>query len=157
MRKAQILSTPIIFIFILVVSALILIFGIKAVLNLQERAETIQLITSIDNLKDTVETYYSFVEGSNKQIDISFPADIKYICIVDKSSTIPENIKKYDPYIEEYIQASPEYNLFILPQSKVSRFKIPNLKPTQDPSCFLNPLKAIIENKGTYVEIRKLK
>lgn len=156
--KGQILSQPIIFIFILVVSALVLAFGIKAVLDLQQRADLIQLTTSVDDLKDLVETYYSFVEGSNTQTDISFPSDIKYICIAEDSYLIPENVKKYDKDIEAYIKASPDYNLFAVPlKYKISRFKIPNLKPVIDPICFLNPLKAIIENKGTYVEIRNLK
>jgi len=156
MKKAQILSQPIIFIFILIVSALVLAFGIRAVLNLQERAELIQLTTSVEDLKDYVETYYSFVEGSSTEITLNFPSKIKYICIVAKSNKVPENIKNYDPYIEDYISASPDYNLFMIPQEyKISRFKIPNLKPAQDPLCFSNPFKAIIENKGTHVEILK--
>lgn len=154
MKKAQILSQPIIFIFILVVSALVLFFGIRAVLNLQQRASLIELTTSVNDLKDITQQYYSFSEGSSTEITISFPADIKYICI-GNNQNIPDNVKKYDQYITEYIAASPDYNLFVVPKQKISRFKIPNLKPITDPLCLINQQKAILENKGTHVEIRK--
>jgi hypothetical protein len=157
MKKAQLFAQPIFFIFILVVASLILIFGIKTIFNIKEKAELAELATSIQDLRKTVSSYYSFDYGSAREINIRFPNKIEYICFTNHNPKPLPEIEKYGEVIKLFKLS--KYNTFILPASsfKTNAFTIDHLTVKEDPLCIQNKgtLKAIVTNVGDSVEISK--
>ena len=157
MKKAQLFQQPIFYIFVLVVAALFLAWGVRSVFQLKERAETVELATSIQDLKNEINTFYSLDYGSNKNINLRLPAKINYICFTNHHPiNIPEQLNKYGDL--KKIFTITKYNSFIFPQSfQTNAFKIENLKTKQDPLCIqtISSLKATITNIGDAVEITK--
>ena len=68
MKKAQLFQQPIFYIFILIVAALFLIWGVKSIYQLKDKADLIEFATFTQDLKGEINTYYNFDYGSNKQI-----------------------------------------------------------------------------------------
>ena len=160
MKKAQLFSQPIIIIFALVIAALILTWGSYNIYKLTKTARTIELGTALTDLKDLVNTYYNLDTGSSTEINIKLPKQVKYICFTNPNEplVITNNIEKISPDLAQLLQIKSK-NIFIIPTTiKPSTYYIKNLKPIENPLCIktLNSLKAIIENKGSYVEIRPI-
>ena len=159
MKKAQLLSQPIIFIFAIIVAALILTWGSYQIVKIIRTGSTIELGTALTDLKDTVNTYYNLDEGSSKELNIRLPKQVKYICFVNSNEPlITQGLEEIDPDLPQILQAKGK-NIFIIPATlKPSTYNIDKLTPIENPLCIktLNSLKAIIENKGTYVEIRSM-
>ncbi len=156
MKKAQLFEQPLFYIFVLIVAALFLAFGIKTMFNLKEKAELIELATSIQDIKDKVGKYYSFDYGSSTELDIRVPPKIEYICFTNHDpKEIP--LKNYGD-LQKLFTLS-KYNLFIFPviSFKENAFTVPYLTSKEDPLCIQTKgsLKAIITNIGTSVEISK--
>ena len=153
MKKAQLFQQPIFYIFVLIVAALFLTWGIRSVFQLKATAEQVELLTSVQDLKNEVNKYYTFDIGSNKQIEIRFPSKIKHICFTNHNPIeTPENFKQY----EKLFKIS-KYNTFIFPVTafKENAFTIEHLTSKQDPLCIQTKgsLKAIITKIGESVEI----
>lgn len=158
MKKAQLFAQPLLYIFILVVAALILVFGIRTVFNIQARAEIAELATSIQDLKKTVNSYYSFDYGSAREINLRFPNKIEYICFTNHNpQSTPQEVRKYGE-LNKIFKLS-EHNVFIFPASafKNNAFTIEHLIAKEDPLCIQQKgsIKAIITNIGDAVEISK--
>jgi len=132
-KRGQLLGQPFVYIFAIIVAALILVFGTKSILDLRERQELVELATFVTDLKEEVAAYYRFDIGSSKELDLNLPRKVKQVC-----------------FYENKLKVSPE--IFAL-----NEFKIKYLKPVETQLCINTngKLKAIIETKAKYVEIRK--
>lgn len=157
MKKAQLLSQPIIFIFAIIIAALILTWGSYNIYKFTKTARTIELGTTLTDLKDITNTYYNLDEGSSTEINLKLPKQVKYICFTDPNKPlVTYGLEQIDPDLPQLLQAKGK-NIFIIPTTiKPSTYYIDKLIPIENPLCIktLNSLKATIENKGTYVEIR---
>ena len=133
-KKAQLLGQPFIYIFAIIVAALVLVFGTKAILDLKEKQELAELTTFVTKLKEDVAAYYRFDIGSSKELNLNLPRKVKKVC-----------------FTENKLEIFPK--VFFL-----NEFKIPYLKPVETPLCIdtNGKLKAIIETKPRYVEIRRI-
>lgn len=156
MKKAQLFQQPIFYIFVLVVAALFLAWGVKTIFDLKDRAEVAELATSIQDLKNIIDSYYSFDLGSAREINIRMPSKIEYICFTNHN---PQqiNLNNYGD-LQKLFQIAKQ-NTFILPQTSFTQnaFLIEHLTAKQDPLCIQTKgsIKAIITNIGTSVEISK--
>ena len=156
MKKAQLFQQPIFYIFILIVAALFLTFGVRTIFQLKDRADVIDLSNTVQDLKDVIGTYYSFEYGSSKQITISFNPKIEYICFTNNApANIPSVLNKYGDLGKLFSLSKNNMFLFPVTAFKQNAFSIDYLKSQEDPLCFQNPLKAVITNRGDYVEISK--
>ena len=158
MKKAQLFSQPIFYIFILIVAALFLTWGIKNIFDLKDRAEQVELATFIQDIKNKVNQYYNFDYGSNTEINLRVPNKIQYICFTNNEpNNIPENLNTYGDLNK--IFTLQKHNTFLLPLTSFSTtaFTTPNLVTEEDPLCIQTGglLKATIENIGTSVQISK--
>lgn len=157
MKKAQLFSQPIIFIFAIVVAALILTWGSYNIYKFTKTTRTIELGTALTDLKDLTNTYYNLDEGSSREINIKLPKQVKYICFTDPNEELNTyGLEQLDPNLPQLLQAKGK-NIFIIPTTiKPSTYYINNLIPIENPLCVktINSLKATIENRGTHVEIR---
>ncbi len=150
------MSWPIMAIFILVVIALIVIFGFYVVKNVLNLGNKVDYVDFYNSLKDNVDTVYYLDKGSVKSISLITPKNIEHICVVDHDENI--NFTKL-PRDKEFIKISKDKNVFYIayPSKKlyVNAVYIKNLKPKENPECFriINRLEAKLVNEGSYVSI----
>ena len=155
-KRGQLLAQPFIFIFAIIFGALILAFGTWAIFNIKERAELAELTLAITDIKKEVNSYYNLETGSSKELNIALPKKVEKICF-----TVPKEqfTKTSDQELNQLLQNNQKYHAFIFPINifKLTKFEIPHLKPIKNPLCITtkNSLKAVIETKDYYVEIRE--
>src|SRR3990167_1614078 len=145
MKKAQIEHT-FIFIFALIVAALVLGFGVKVIFDVKDRAEFAEIAANIDDITDAAVTYYNLDEESSTIINQVFPSEVTCVCFTDLS----QNAKSFDEnQASTYSNKckdrslavrlkSSRYNIFIASQKKytVMDFKaISELVPLENPIC----------------------
>lgn len=158
MKKAQLFQQPLFYIFVLVVAALFLAWGVKSIFDLKARAETVELATSVQDLRNIIDTYYTLDYGSAKKINIRFPSKIEYICFTNnKPQIIPEQLSQFGD-LKKLFEIT-KYNMFILPQTAFENnaFIIDHLTIKEDPLCFqiIGSLNAVVNSLGNSVEISK--
>jgi len=164
------MAQPLIYIFALIVGALILIWGAKSVYDIMEKADTVNTIEQLDAIKHNVEIYAQYDKGNTKTIIASkFPSKVEMFCFYDaKSSLNPmlDSRKKsltglgYEGAVKSYIEHLPDKNFLILPegiirQAKTSYYVGPvRLKPEAgNPLCFKTKKKFRITAMGGYVTV----
>ena len=175
-RKGQVLGTPFIMIFALVVGALILVGGLYYVFKLTDTAKEISIMKEINDFKATVKTYYFLEEGNSKRIRISFPAQAKNICFYDPEkrgwkpatddpsaklakTNYPPDIETKEQFYKSFFQAHKEKNMFVFPTEdfEESTFKIPYLtleSQKYNPICVRNGNYIKITSMGDHVEVQ---
>ncbi len=167
MKKAQIMGQPFVYIFALVVGALILFWGARTVIKLVERSEMVEVVDFIKTLESTVNEYYMLDEGSEKTIKLRLPKKISYFCVADENAQSCKTssgsgcggIKE----LEQISRVCKGYNICLAPVNalKTTRFKISKsgrmrASESQDLIvCFKNGESIKIVSKGDYVLIRK--
>ena len=156
-NKGQLLDRPFIFIFTVVVGALVFIFGFYLIRNLVETSNCGQLGLFVNDLRNNVERYYSFDAGSSTDLSLKLPRNIKYVCFFDKNEYANRNeFDKIDKGLFDAIN-NLNQNVIFVPLSACSKglFKIENLKPKENPTCIFNKgtISLGLENKGEFVEL----
>lgn len=166
-KRGQLLGTPFVMIFALVVGAMILIGGLYYVYKLTITAEQISIAKEINDFKAQVRTYYYLEEGNTKTVKIALPAKAKNVCFYDYEKggwTIPltTEAKNYpqdfttNNFYKTFFKAYTETTMFVLPtkEFKQSAFKIPDLKAgDKNPTCIRNNGYVKITSMGDHVEI----
>ena len=177
MKKGQ-FDQPFIIIFAMIVAIMILIFGFKVILDLKERGDFTLLGDNVADLRDFARTYYNLEQDSAREIELRVPGSINCFCFKDLtgptsfSASIPSS---YDEVIcgeewsvlrERMNSGQLRNNLFVTPSSAFSTTSFWIIEPTtllvplsENPLCIPiqnSKFKAVIENKGAYVEIRAL-
>mgnify|MGYP001560192730 CR=1 FL=1 len=168
-KKAQIFAQPFIIIFALIVAVLILAFGFKSVLDIQQKARYAELLTAQSEIKEVARAYYTLGEGSERIIELRVPKSISCFCFLDKDQANPNNVDAYcneenpDRLNEKMKLDGGEYQLYVTPSNSYSITKfaiISQLKPNnQNLLCVEiknSRFKAKITSKGTHVEISKI-
>ncbi|MEK6922745.1 MAG: hypothetical protein AABX08_03025 [Nanoarchaeota archaeon] len=171
-----------IFIFALIVVALILAWGTKTILDLKDRASQVQLADSVEDLREKAITYYHLEAGSRSNLKIRFPNEVKCICIKninpsfstastaggDPSLSSVNDICDDDAIQLKLSSGTGNNNLFVTPSMfTVSQFSINdklipisiggnNLKHLCfDVKANRGYLEAEIEAEGDHVTIKK--
>lgn len=170
-KRGQVLGTPFIMIFALVVGALILIGGLYYVYKLTTTAKEISIIKEINDFKTKVQAYYYLEEGNTRRTKISLPTEAKNICFYDSEKTwnpmtlsgatgrdYPADFAAKETYYKNFFKAFKTRNLFIFPKEKLkeSSFAIPNLNlesQNNNPICIMNGREVRIISMGDHVEI----
>jgi len=167
-KKGQLLGQPFIYIFALIVGALILVWGGKTVLDLMQTGSQVNVGSFIKSLEEDVAAYKNFGEGSRTTKKIDFPGDVTYICFLDLEKS-PNDCKRKEQgnkivkcraeeLDEEFAFQieEPNKNIYVLPTDavKIGAFKIDDLKPADgNPFCIRNGLEMEIKSKVSHVEI----
>lgn len=83
MKKGQLMAQPLIYIFYLVVAALIVFFGIKVIGNLNNSGENVQYITFVNDIKQKIDSTYNDNVGSSVSLDdVTVPKFVTEVCFV---------------------------------------------------------------------------
>lgn len=152
LKKGQLIGTPFILIFALVLGALILLFGFNVIEKLVGYGHSVEVSKFITDLREDVEKYYYFEKGSSKEIRINLPRDIQFICF-KQASTI-EKISALSHKWSSMIEYDMQNNIFLFPPQKHSVFSIPHLGDLSLKTyCARNGETITIKSEGYYVSI----
>lgn len=158
-KRGQLLERPFIFIFTIIVGALVFIFGFYLINNLIKASNCSQAGLFVNDIRNDIERYYSFDIGSSAEINLKLPKGIKYLCFYSREEYMDRGVfDEIDKGLYESIN-NLDYNLVFLPLNYCSKglFKIENMKAKENPTCILNTgtVKLGLENKGDFVEVSK--
>lgn len=153
-KKSQILSLPIIYIFIALVSALILIFGSQQIIRIKELSEKTQIQKELFNLQQQVNRIYHLSKGSSQQLTLYFPPYITDICFTSPSQTPTPISSKL-----QIINSIKEKNIFLFKGSQLIAHKNITYLQNQNFKCVETQkgrISLIIKNQGKTVTISYL-
>ncbi len=138
-RKAQIFSQPLIFILAMVIGAMILFFGYRAIVGVNDTAGATLIKDWTKDLQQNVEESSYLDVGSVNTITVKLPGTIQYFCIkTGENPPYPSIFSKEDKAI---IEANPDRNVLFLPADayEISTLaKIPTLQGRDPLNCFHN-------------------
>ncbi len=134
-KRGQLLSQPFVYIFALVVGALILVFFFFFVLDLKKTADFTELSTFVNKLQDVIDGYGNFDVGSSKKISLSLPGKVEKVCFVNPDLAL--NTAGLDDFFASVLQSNKKNNLFILPLDAF---------PSPAPDFFIEGLIVLSEN-----------
>jgi len=161
-----------IFIFALIVAAMIMAWGTKTIIDLKGKAGQVQLADSIEDIKEKAITYYNLEAESSAPLAIRFPTNVKCICFKDLLTNRPvgnpaSNDYKPctdDPLFDPWMRSDSNNNILVMPTKDfvVAKFKtikefIP-IENDENPLCFnlesnKGIFRATIESRGDMVII----
>ncbi len=171
MKKGQLLSQPFIYIFALILGALILIYGGKWVYDILVLSDKVEVAKFTDNLESIVSEYSNYDTGASNLIPVKLPKSVKYACVFDPGKDIKCKIKDkmnkireiscdaIDKTLEFELKTqkknSNPYTLFFYPKTKIKqvwRHKLPDIKPVNgNPLCYMQGSKIMITSQSGYV------
>ena len=166
-KKGQLLGQPLVYLFALIAGAMILIWGIKTVIDMGNVAATVEIGKFVSKLQSDVGQYLNFDEGSATEIRVSLPSKIRYICFLDAASDKKCvldgkqcNIEDLNKAFAAIANTRAKSNFFFLPMDayKLPSKEIKNLRvdtTTGNPICFRNSAnkKLTLTSMGTYVSV----
>ncbi|MBU2637493.1 MAG: hypothetical protein KJ955_00820 [Nanoarchaeota archaeon] len=168
-KKAQLMAQPFVYIFALILGALILVWGIKMIVDFVGTANKAELGKTMKSIDSDVSEFYHYDEGAEKPRTLSLPKGINYLCVADpgarlncrkktKQGISNCDIEQIDGTLEVLVtRTGSKDNVFTAPMENAGlnngRFSIENLKPSQgNPLCFANGVQFVITTKAAYVE-----
>lgn len=163
MKKGQLLGQPFVYIFYVVVAALILIFGIKIISDFNQTSEEAEVVTFVNDFKGKVsEVFYDNKDSVVSLETLRVPKDIKEVCVLDRERN-PDFSYVVDPdfktKLEMGVGASTD-NLFLFGEFKkgsVKSYKIDKLfTDDANPTCsvvFGGKINMRLANKGHNVSV----
>lgn len=151
MRKAQIYSQIFIYILTIFLTAVILVYGYKAIENFRKRADQLACLKFQNELKNAIESIYSDY-GSVKKKDLQLCSPYTKVCFVESLSqpTIPANA---DPIIKDSILSKTGKNVFFLEKSAKESFQAGKISVDPDILCIKasnNIISLRLEGRGEY-------
>ncbi len=160
------LSTQIfIFIFALIMIALVLGFGIKSLGTVKNTADKVELLTFITNLDEGIQEYYAFDVGSNKRVQLLLPNQVKEVCFVNPKEPLTTTHKNQDFLF--FLKNNKKDNLYILPLDAFTNpapdFTIDNMivPADQNPLCVKTQgkldilIETVLYNDQIFVQIQQ--
>lgn len=158
MKKGQLMGQPFVYIFLLIVAALILFFGIRAIIGVVNTGSEVEYNRFVNEIEKVENKIYSDSFGSAMSLEkISVPKSISEICFINRDLEINLDLIN-DFELRKFINISysgfQDENLFFasdkLRAIELNRVKIENINPLCDN---LNDGRIDIRlvNKGNYI------
>ena len=160
MKRGQ-LEQPFVYIFALVVAALVIFLGYFLINGLLKTGKQVETIRFENDLKNEIKSIYDFSPGTTSNYKNIVPSGIKGICFIDVSNVNLEEIKYEDikDIVSVLKDAGSDKNMFYSVSVQVKQpppIKIDKLKPKTNLLCKSTSrgiLELDMENKGSFVEV----
>ncbi len=163
MKKAQ-LEQPFIFIFGIIVIALVILLGSNVIRNSLKLGSDVEMNVFVDKFKKEINSCYNLDFGSVCSInELNIPSSLNYICVINVDEEI--DFGKLPSTINDTVIRSVDIgrkdNVFFDPLKRNDeeiRITLDRLKTAENPLCgkIVNgKIDLVLENKGSFVEIRK--
>ena len=115
MKKGQVIGQPFVYIFAIIVIALILFFGFRMISNLINFEEDVDYADFLNNFDNEINIVYAESFGSTKSLEsLRVPDEVTEICfVVDNVFNEGPTDAKLDMYLDERFRSSGfEENVF---------------------------------------------
>ena len=166
-KRGQIAGQPFIYIFIIFVAVLVIIFGIKIVIDLIGFSEYVETSILVDKIQSEVDSCFDLDIGSTCFFDKSVVNNnIKELCFINIDEDVNLNViddEVTKVMINNSVYYNEGYNLFLVPNRgkklEERRYKIENVKMDENPLCEdLNDGKVniLLYNDGSLVKLRRV-
>ncbi|MFH1376364.1 MAG: hypothetical protein ABIH25_01890 [Candidatus Woesearchaeota archaeon] len=158
MRKGQLMGQPFVYIFLLIVAAIILFFGVKAIINVINTGQEVEYQRFVSDIEEVESKVYHDSFGSIMSLEnINIPNSISEICIIDRNSEIDLSLVN-NFNLREFINLSysgfQDENVFFadekLRSKEFERIYIEGLNPLCD-NLIDNKIDIRFTNKGELV------
>lgn len=164
MKRGQIQAMPLIYIFALIVAALILVLGFRYIYGLISTGESIEIGNIKTEIDKQVQFIYNLDPGSSDEVSYRAPTKLKAICF-GNPSTSPNDLElerqlpeEEDKIFFETFLGNGANLFFIMENADDSKHvKIGHLLSDKNPICIKpkdNKITFILENKGKYVSVQ---
>lgn len=159
MRKAQIIGQVFLFILAGLVFVLILGYGYRAIVGLQERGKEVQLLDFRNELESTI-ALIKRDYGSVRKVELRVPAGTETVCFANakagENENWPEQFKSEYPLLYSSWSVGSE-NVFLIPKQPISVFA-PDIFIAEGYACFPavnNKVRLRVEGLGDKAGITK--
>jgi hypothetical protein len=161
MKKGQLFGQPFVYIFIIVVAALILFFGFKAVRDILNLQEGVEFSTFVINLDEEIEKVYHLDYGSSFSLeDMAVSSNINEICFLDLDK--PRDVGNIEDEIaRELIDSAVNKNIFFISEDELLDpfFNEKIVVREENPLCVKvenGRINVRLTNQGTEVLVEKV-
>ena len=121
-----------VWLFVLVVAASILFFGIKLIKKSSDLKDDVLVVKFFNDLDKKLKQYYFLDKGSSGQEKFLLPSDVKEVCFINSEKTISAGNNYFD-------QLKDFSNVFILPNTlyQENRYNLTTIfSIDNNPECF---------------------
>lgn len=165
-KRGQIQGQPFIYIFIIIVSVLIITFGVKVLLDVINLGCKVEINTMINKIEKSIESCYDLDKGSTCYFeDVSVCSDLTELCFINLGETVNLNSIRDDltrVVINNSISFDEGFNLFLVAKENKQldkrKFKIRYAKVDENPLCedlTDSKLNLVLYNDGASVKVRR--
>lgn len=159
-KKGQLMGMPLVLLFALIVAAMILAYGVKVAIDLVGEADYVDMLNTIEDIENNIDTFKNYDEGSAKVFDLSLPSDVEYLCFYDSAQDLDclaDGNSCSDDILDTLdLTLSDSYNVYLYPQGiyDQNRFSIEDFE-TEDgnPECISNGGQMVITAHKEFVGI----
>jgi len=157
MKRGQIAGQPIIFIFIAIVIAILLFFGVRVILNSRNLADEMNVESFFLEIEEQIQETYNLDYGSRVSLKkISVPVSLKEVCFMNLNE--PLTGVTGDKALRLNAAKTNGNNVILIPSKGSYKNKeAENFKVVVNPLCEdLNDreLNLVLESMGSYVEVK---
>jgi hypothetical protein len=152
-----------IFIFALILMALVLGYGLKTLVTIRNVSEDVGIGDFFLRLQDKTNMMYNFDVGSSQDVTLFLPAEVERVCFFNGDKEI--TLVPLDGTLQNYLETNLGQNVFVMPfVFSKNIFSIDHLRAggNDNPLCFLTDgrldvdLKTILGDDGNvYVEVHR--
>ena len=154
-RKGQI-SQVFIYVTTLLIVALVLFYGYRAISTFKERADQVSFIQMKNDIENSIESI-SVDYGSVKAKEFPLPQDIREVCIISSYPGLPKLSGTQYPLIEDSVNSGVMKNIFLIGQQNAGEsFYVEKVQIENDILCvpsISNKLVLKMEGMGNHAII----
>ena len=165
MKNGQFIGQIFIYVLAIIITAIILGYGYKAIVTFKDKTEQVSYIQFKTDLQNSIESITSDF-GSVKISDLSLPTSFKKVCFVKTYPTdIPEQINEADyPIISDSTSSDVEKNVFLVENIAKDSFYVGKIDVNEDSEYLVNDnllcidvisgkIKLRLEGRGDHTKI----
>jgi hypothetical protein len=156
-KKAQAHSQIFIYILSIIIVAVILIYGYKAISHFQTKADQVSMVkfkTDLESIIRIVGPDY----GSVKRDEFIVGNDYKQLCLVDSDITDGNTLTGAHPIIKDIVSSGSGENAFLMSDKIEEKFNIGKIEISTNILCISvtrGRIRMEFEGKGDRTEIRE--
>ncbi len=142
-------------IFAIIVMGFLLFFGYSRIIEILELNEDVLIKKQMTDLEKTADRVFEMSMGTTQDFDFKFYKTINNVCFIDPENPDSNQAMGWelDDYLKKLIDDG-KYNMIIFINDMPDGNNITHVLPLEN-FCIDKPGKLWLENKGTYVDIRK--
>lgn len=163
-KRGQLQGQPFVYIFIIIVSVLIIAFGVKVVLDVINISQKVEVSALVNKIDGSIQSCYDLDRGSTCYFEeMVVSNDLVELCFINPDENVNINAIRDDltrVIVNNSVEFDEGYNLFLVPKEGKEldkrKFKMRFTKVDENPLCedlTDGKLNLVLYNNGDSVKI----